>query len=107
MSLDVALNIHRPVAVFEYNITHNLADMAEEAGIYKALWRPEEIGIDRAFQLIKILSEGLDTLRADPEKFKAFNAKNGWGAYEHLVEFVEKYLQACRDNPDADVWVSR
>ncbi len=34
--------------VYISNVTHNLNKMAGEAGIYEALWRPEEIGITHA-----------------------------------------------------------
>lgn len=64
--------------VFEYNITHNLNTMAGEAGIYKHLWQPDEIGITKAGELIEPLREGLALLKSDPERFKAFNPKNGW-----------------------------
>lgn len=60
-----------------------------------------------ATQLIEPLKAGLALLKADPVRFKEFNAKNGWGLYEHFVPFVEKYLEACIANPDADVRVSR
>ncbi len=30
--------------VYSANITHNLGEMADKAGIYYALWRPEEKG---------------------------------------------------------------
>jgi len=96
MSLDVYLKEFRPVMVYDSNITHNLARMAEEAGIYQHLWRPEEIGITTAAQLIEPLSVGLTLLKADRARFEAFNAPNGWGLYEHFVPFVEKYLDECR-----------
>jgi hypothetical protein len=38
--------------VYSANITHNLGKMADEAGVYEALWRPEEIGVKTAFDLI-------------------------------------------------------
>ena len=41
--------------VYSANITHNLTKMADEAGIYECLWRPEEIGITKAGQLIEPL----------------------------------------------------
>jgi hypothetical protein len=107
MSLDVSLMETKPCEVFWKNITHNLNEMAEEAGIYEHLWRPDEIGITKAKQLIEPLKAGLETLKADPERFKRFNPSNGWGDYEGLVEFVESYIQACSDHPDADVEVSR
>jgi hypothetical protein len=107
MSLDVILTETRPTEVYWANITHNLNKMAMEAGIYEALWRPEEIGIEKAEQLIEPLTVGLEKLKADPVYFEQFNASNGWGMYEHFVPFVEKYLEACKANPDANVMVSR
>ncbi len=93
--------------VFQANITHNLNSMAEAAGIYQACWRPEEIGVTVAAQLVPLLRVGLEKLRADPLKFLVFNAANGWGTYEQFVPWVERYLRACEENPDATVSVSR
>lgn len=107
MSLDVYLTVTKPTEVFEWNITHNLGQMAREAGIYEALWRPEEINVTTAEQLIEPLTVGLEKLKADPERFKEFNAPNGWGNYEGLLKFVEKYLEACIVYPDAEVRVCR
>ena len=107
MSLDVMLTKVRPTEIYSANITHNLGKMAKAAGIYQHLWRPEEIGITKARELIDPLQTGLAKLEADPEKFEAYNAPNGWGLYKHFVPFVRKYLEACKENPDADVSVSR
>lgn len=107
MSLDVMLTVTKPTEVFQWNITHNLGAMAREAGIYKALWRPEEIGINYAGQLILPLTKGLEALKNHPEDFRKFNPENKWGTYEGLVEFVEKYLEACIENPDAEVRACR
>ena len=93
--------------VYSANITHNLGKMAQAADIYQALWRPEEIGITRAGQLVSLLEAGLTKLKADPDLFSKYNSPNGWGMYEHFVPFVEKYLEACKANPDAEVHVSR
>lgn len=93
--------------IFERNITHNLNKMADAAGIYKHLWRPEEVGIALAGDLIEPLTTGLERLRADPEKFKEHNPPNGWGDYDGLVRFVSEYLAACRDYPLATIRASR
>lgn len=93
--------------VYSGNITHNLNRMATEAGIYEHLWRPDEIAITKAKQLIDPLRVGLDILKSDPERFKKFNPENGWGSYEGLVQFVEDYLNACYEFPEAEVEVSR
>lgn len=74
MSLDVSLVMVQPTEVFTQNITHNLNKMAQEAGIYEALWRPEEVGIKKASQLIKPLKEGLALMKSDPARFKKFDA---------------------------------
>ena len=108
MSLDVTLSCNCcRQNVYNANITHNLGKMAAEAGIYNALWRPEEVGITKAEQLIPILEKGLEELRAEPDYFKKFDSPNGWGLYEHFVPFVEKYLEACREHPDTEVSVDR
>ncbi len=93
--------------LYQANITHNLGKMADAAGIYKHLWRPDEIGITKASELIEPLSAGLKRLKAEPDKLKEFNPSNGWGTYEGLVEFVTNYLDACKQSPDAVVRVSR
>ena len=113
MSLDVYLDEEvcphcgRGERVYDSNITHNLNSMAEAAGIYKQVWRPEECGIERAEQLIEPLRAGIALLQSDPERFEQFNASNGWGLYEHFVPWLQRYLSACEDNPKAKVSVSR
>lgn len=67
------------------------------------LWRPEEIGITKAAELIDPLRDGLAKMKADPERFEAHNAPNGWGLYKHFVPWIEKYLAACEEYPDAQV----
>ncbi len=93
--------------VFSANITHNLGEMAKAAGLYEALWRPEENGIEYARDLIVPLATGLDVLVNDPEQFRVLNPPNGWGDYEGLVRFVARYLSACVHDPDATVSVWR
>lgn len=92
---------------YDANITHNLGRMADAAGIYNCMWRPEEHGIAKAAQLIEPLRAGLALLQSDEPRFSQYNASNGWGLYEHFVPFVAKYLQACQKYPDADVNASR
>lgn len=110
MSLDVYLTkiVTERKTVFESSITHNLGAMAREAGIYEALWRPEEIFTEpKASDIIPLLEEGLKKLKADPERFKLFDSSNGYGVYDDFVPFLEEYLQACKENPDADIRADR
>lgn len=108
MSLDVYLNCDKCGAqCFEANITHNLTRMADAAGIYQHLWRPEELGISKAGELIEPLQQGLQLLVSDPARFKKFDPENGWGDYHGLVRFVTNYLEACRKAPDSDISTCR
>lgn len=136
MSLDVYLQKTRWISydegqtyteddeeVYNANITHNLGQMATEAGIYDALWRPyrlhpeysdmeddydkemafEESVTMHAKDIIPYLEDGLKKLKDDPEHYKKFNSSNGWGMYDNFVPFVENYLEACKENPDCMV----
>jgi len=93
--------------VFDYNITHNLGTMADAAGIYCHLWRPENLGIKKAKELITPLSQGLHLLKSNRSNFEKYNPVNGWGSYESLLSFVEQYLYACNQYPEADIRVCR
>jgi hypothetical protein len=103
----VAIQSSESDQVYSANITHNLNKMASEVGIYEYLWRPDEIGVDRASRLVAPLRDGLALLQTKPEQFKRFNPSNGWGTYEGLVKFVRDYLVACEQYPEAEVSVSR
>lgn len=113
MSLDIELldnyceHCQRGDVVFSANITHNLGEMAEAAGIYRAMWRPEEIGAKWARDVTQILLDGLELLRESPNRFRKMNPSNGWGSYEGLVRFTEGYLAACLEHPDTLIKASR
>lgn len=111
MSLDVYLNdptaTYGTSELYWANITHNLGKMADKAGIYYALWRPEEINATTAEDIIPLLEKGLAKLKENPDKYKKYDSPNGWGLYEHFVPFVEKYLSACKEYPKAIIEVSR
>ena len=107
MSLDVYLEDENGDTLYERNITHNLNKMADAAGIYEVLWRPEEVGITYAYQIVCPLSDGLTILVLNKSEFEAYNPENGWGDYEGLVMFCSDYLQVCKDNPNALIRICR
>jgi hypothetical protein len=127
MSLDVYLRIAVPIdpdahncncehceirptgfeTVFDRNTTHNHNRIADAVGIYRHCWRPDEIGVTTASQLIEPLRAGLAQLRATPEAFKHLEPGNGWGSVAHFTDFVAAYLEACEAHPTATVSVSR
>lgn len=103
MSLDFSLEAMQPCIVFDRNITHNLGEMANKAGVYNALWRTKESGFETAQEIIPALKEGLDLLLQKPDEFKKYNPENGWGNYDNLVEFVKETLKACKEYPEAKI----
>jgi hypothetical protein len=109
MSLNVFLYIDKSqrFTVYSSSITHNLGKMAKEAGLYQALWRPEEINKTNAVEIVEILEKGLAYLKLNPDYFKTFNNPYGFGMYRHLVRFVSDYLKACKKYPDAVIGLSR
>lgn len=115
MSLDVGLHLKMDTGletieheVFEYNITHNLNKMADACGLYDPMWSPYTVSENpTAKDLIPHLEEGLKELKSNPCKYKQYNSPNGWGLYEHLVTFGEKYLNACKTYPAATVFWSK
>jgi hypothetical protein len=140
MSLDVSLyrNYHvsydegktlepQRECLYSSNITHNLGKMANEAGIYEALWRPyqlkegynipegdyqaeyefEENNPVRGYEIIPVIEKGLEDMIARPAHYKIFDSPNGWGLYKHFVPFIEKYLEALKEYPESFVECSR
>ena len=112
--------------VYDANITHNLGTMAQEAGIYYALWRPYMLGVDNpewathqeedeyeentevlAGEIIDIVERGLADMKARPDHYRQFDSPNGWGTYDNFVPWVERYLAALKEFPNAIITVSR
>ena len=114
MSLDIDLMVTKPVSVYEGNITHNLGKMADQVKLsngmtlYDVLWRPDEQeSLKFAKDIGGLLDEGYNILLADHQRLMQFKPENGWGSYEGLCNFVYKYRNACWDNPDAEIRISR
>lgn len=98
MTLEVFLCKPLPTDVYSAHLDNNLAPLAHKAGLYEALWRPHEICIAKAEHLAIHLKVGLKRLQESPETGKD---------HDELVRFVEAYLEACRENPGANVGVTR
>jgi hypothetical protein len=113
VSLDVDLMVLKPTSVYSNNITHNLGKMSsfvkfdDGLTLYDVLWRPEEKGLYFASDIEDYLDRGWNILMSEPNFYKTFNPENGWGTYEGLCEFVYRYRNACWDNPQAELSVSR
>lgn len=103
----MSLDVYILDSGYSANITHNLSKMADAAGIYYAVWRPEEIGAKFAKDISPIIEKGLVELITNPSKYRAYNPSNNWGSYEKLVIWVADYLEALKLNPESEIKVSR
>jgi hypothetical protein len=93
--------------IYHGNLTHNLVDMADAAGLYQCLWRPNENDIFIAEDIIPHLEKALPILLQFPDKFIALQPTNGWGTYEQLVEVVQGYLSKCIHHSQSIISVCR
>jgi len=107
MSLDIWLEEEVITPVVSMNITHNLAEMAREAGVYECLWRPSVKGVVFGRDLIDPINRGIAEMKSDPERFRKFDSENGWGTYDDFLPWLEELLQGCKDHPNARVRVCR
>jgi hypothetical protein len=95
------------------NRAYNLGEMADNVvlsnrmTLYQVLWHPDEHDLKFARDISNLLDEGWNILLSEPETFKKFTPKNGWGSYDGLCDFVYKYRNACWDNPDAELRIWR
>jgi len=106
--VDVGAEEPQRVVWWEYNITHNLAEMAKAAALYKPMWRPEEVNGYLAKDILVALKMGIGWLeRLGPEEGRKLAPSNGWGTYEDLLTAAKEYLKACKSFPLARIWVSR
>lgn len=100
---DIELQDHETNYYYSDNITHNVRVIAKQAGLYEALWHPEQINIKTANELIKPLTEGLNYLLSNKDNLEKLNPTVGWGSYDQLCDFVYRYLKACHAYPAAVV----
>lgn len=92
---------------YKSSISNDLSSMADAAGVYRHIWRPEGLGIIKASELVAPLNEGLRVLRANKERFKCFEPKHKRDTYEDLTNFIEHYIKASIKYPDATIEIER
>lgn len=111
MSLDISLYAldtdGNEIEVWETNITHNLTEMASEAGLYDVMWHPHETSVDIGKSAIPYLEKGIRKLVKDKKELEKLNPENGWGDYDGLLGCAGEYLLMCRKYPSARIEVDR
>jgi hypothetical protein len=105
-------NNHRKTERKEYywaTVSNCHRELARAAEVYTAVWEPNTAGSTVAKQLIVPLTIGLAELEVHPEKFESIARRSvcaPYGGYQSFVHFIQGYLQACIEYPDATVRVS-
>ena len=134
MSLDYWLFKHKPylvdgldkgiITIEEtdvYNITHNLTVMAKKCSIpfqesgyiqnqislYDLLWRPFDNGFTKNDKIYLTTLLKLYQKLENNLEYKKYEAENGWGTYEGLLNFVKNVVNLCMDNRGWYINVSR
>lgn len=113
MSLDIRLYVEcndagdgeqHTLTLAEFNITHNVAPMWHEAGCYFALY--ESHGCI-AGSFVRDLDNAVKAMLADPDKYRALNAKNGYGTYPEALQWLQEVRNAFKRYPLATISISR
>lgn len=91
--------------VFTVNITHNLTEMASAVNIYNGLWRPNYTFDKITPELLSKIEAGHRELYRNPEKYRKYDASNGWGTYDDFLPVVAKIMYALHEYPIG--WVYR
>ena len=86
---------------FDWNYTYNVSRMWYE--VFPKANKMVDIDGLTCEASLPVLQHFRDTLKADPERFKALNPPNGWGCYESFVEAIEKLIGAAKKYPNC-VW---
>lgn len=104
------------------NVTHNMGKMADNVKItyydsddnclkdttlYCIVWRPEELNMSTTSDILEPLKDGINFMIDHRKHLLQFNPANGWGNYTHFLQWLIKYKEACEDNPDCKIEISR
>jgi hypothetical protein len=104
MSLDISVVAKVEATVVDKNITHNLTDMWEEAGIYDALYNSDG---EKVYEILPELEAGLRKMVADPAHYEKFNSPNGWGTYKNAVPWLTGLIMEMKDYPFGIIKISK
>lgn len=101
MSYDIYLTPPKPQGVEIGNMTYNIAPMYNKAfGVDD--WK-KVVGGKRAGDVIPEIFFAHKDMKDNPEDYKPLNPKNGWGSYEGALEYLNKLLVGCCENPDCTI----
>lgn len=103
MSLDITLTdvfVEPPVQLESLNITNNLIDFAIALNCYECIWKPKNLNIITAYQLLPHLYEAYYNVIKYGDIYLSLLPKNGWGTKEQFLNFIDQYIEACITYPN-------
>lgn len=83
-----------PVGDCDANITWNVREIITRSTGLE--WRNEENN-GYVADVIPFITKGLGELYTHPEKYKKYEAKNGWGTVEGTIHFFEEILKSWKE----------
>lgn len=83
------------------NITYNLADMFDAAcGARPSLWHLQPCGY-----VLQLVTKGINELEKYPEKYKRYEASNGWGTIKGALSFLRRVRIDCEKYQKGRIFV--
>lgn len=79
-----------------WNYTHNCNAMMRDAG-YDWVYHLDMQQVNETLPQFQAM---IETLKANPEKYRAMNPPNGWGNYDELVDILEKMMIRSKEIAD-------
>lgn len=52
------------------------------------------------------LRAAIERMESNPDHYRAMNPPNGWGKYEHALEFLQRLYARCVENPAYRIHIS-
>ena len=107
MILDIILTEVKLCEVYTTSVHNNFNLLIESLGIYQHLWRPDELNITHARQLIAPLESALENLEFNKEKYRKHEPPGMCGKIELFIIFLKNLLESCKQHPNATISVCR
>ena len=108
MSYDISLKV-KVEGIDKYvevadggNITWNVRELIEQASGWEI---DNEANNGLAEHIGVLIAKGIHELETNPEKYKEYEAPNGWGTVDGTLHFFRELLDACQEHPYAYVFV--
>ena len=104
MGLDFSVKAWAYNTVINENITHNLVDMWEKAGIYDVLYNSNG---EKVKHILGALEKGYADMYDNPEEYRKLDSPNGWGTYVDAMYWLKNLIQQMKQYPDGIIGIDK